>query len=95
MLPFGCSPVSAGARAALVAIIAAFPLALACEFSQTFAAERSSSVAGLAGGVPVGVLGTLAAVQWRVPIGRGATGIGLLLRRAVAIALCLYLASLR
>jgi uncharacterized SAM-binding protein YcdF (DUF218 family) len=99
MLPFGllaglwARGRTTGRRAALAAIVAAFALALACELLQTFAAERRSSVAGLAGGVLGGALGVLIAVQRTVPIGHGATGLGLVLRRAVGTALLLYLAS--
>ena len=99
MLPFGllaglwARERMTGPRAALVAIAAALALALACELLQTFAAERSSSMADLAGGVLGGALGALIAIQRVVPIGRGATGLRLVLRRAVGTALLLYLAS--
>ena len=79
--------------AAVVAIAAAGALALACELLQTFAAERSSSIVGLAGGVLGGALGALIAVQRVVPLGRDATSVGLLLRRSVGTAVLLYLLS--
>jgi uncharacterized SAM-binding protein YcdF (DUF218 family) len=99
MLPFGllagfrARERMTGPGAAFAAIAAAIALALACELLQTFAAERSSSLAGLAGGVLGGALGALIAVQRLVPVGRHATGLGLQLRRAVGTVLLLYLAS--